>query len=187
MLSVESTDIISAVIKCADFKLPKDGKVIDENGDCPYHLVVKSNKKDPIKVTVCTALSQLCPQLDPTVKDRPKKTKKRETVARMAKDYVPKEGKVYKCLLIADQSFSARTHHVCSSDLGAGTAQVTVEKQYSSAEGHTFSANEFLPGVEGHPASDKEHSVGAEECPVSADEHLVSAEEHPVSTEEHPC
>ena len=194
LFSVENTDIISAVIKCADFKLPENGSVIDENGDCPYHLVVKSNKKDPIKVTVCTALSQLCPPLDPTVKDRPKKTKKKETQARMAKDYVPKEGKINKCLLIAEQLFSARFHHVFTSDLGADTTKGTVEKQYSStgfsAEGHPVSAEGHPDSVEGHPVSTEGHPVSTEGHPVSAEEHPVSAEGHPVrhhvNIEEHP-
>ena len=202
MLSVESTDIISAVIKCADFKLPEDGRVIDENGNCPYHLVVRSNKKDPIKVTVCTALSQLCPPLDPTVKDRPKKTKKKETEARMAKDYVPKEGKVYKCLLIAEQLFSAScssvTHHVCTSEeqpLGAGvliaaTAEGNMKEQYGSTEGHIITTDEDLASAKGYYFSVEGDPVGErlirEGHFANIDEHSVSAERHPVSAEGHP-
>ena len=97
-LSVGIADIISAVMKCADFTLPGDGRVIDKNGDCPYHLVVKSKRDDSVKLKVCVALSQLDPPLDPTVSDAC-------INGRQAKEYTGGSNEVYNCLVTAELRF----------------------------------------------------------------------------------
>ena len=97
-----STEIISIVVKSADFKLPQDGRVIDDNGDCPYHLVVKSNSDDDIKLKVGIALSELHPPLDPTVKDTAGKNSK----GRQAKEYVQETSEMFKYLITAELRFA---------------------------------------------------------------------------------
>ena len=97
-----STSIISAAAKCSDFELPQDGRVIDDNGDCPYHLVVKSNSDDDIKLKVGIALSELHPPLDPTVKDTAGKNK----TSKQAKQYVGESSEMFKCLIAAELKFA---------------------------------------------------------------------------------
>ena len=101
-LPVGSTDIISALVKCPDFTLPEDGKVVDNNGDCPYHLMVKSNREDSIKLKVGIALSGLDPPLDPTVSN----TTGKDGKGRQAKECAGVSSEVFRCLVTAELKFA---------------------------------------------------------------------------------
>ena len=95
----------------AGFIIPSNGKVINDTGDSPYHLVVKSKVNDSRKAKVCTALSTLRPLIDPTVKDRTVKKKE----GKQAKEYVTSTNKeLCDILLNAEKAFmlSRASHNV---------------------------------------------------------------------------
>lgn len=98
-----NTDIFQAVVQSVGFELPNDGKVVDEKGQCPYHLIVKSQHSMEVKVKICNALSSVLPQLDPTTQDKGPKKKKGH--GKSAKEYVTQGSEIYKCLVRAETAF----------------------------------------------------------------------------------
>ena len=77
--------------------------MFDERGQCPYHLVAKSQRSMDVKVKVCKALSSLLPLLDPTTLD--KGSKKKKGHGKSAKEYATQGSEIYKCLANAEAAF----------------------------------------------------------------------------------
>ena len=81
----------------SSYIVPFNGKVTNDTGESPYHLVVKSKASDSHKIKVCTALSSLRPLLDPTVKDNKGRQAKEYAYNKELHDLLENVEKTFMC------------------------------------------------------------------------------------------